>query len=437
MKFRPFMMFAGNGLFYPILGFASFVVFIYMSFGGLRFSLEEEKELGFVMRNGTRFMLDGKEFYVNGWNSYWLMDHSVDFSSRFKVREMMKIGAKMGLTVCRTWAFNDGHYNALQISPGHFDEQVFQALDYVIAEARQNGVRLLLSLVNNLQPYGGKSQYVKWAWQEGVGLSASNDSFFYDPSIRSYFKNYIKTVLTRRNTFTGIEYRNDPTIFGWELINEPRCMTDRSGDTLQEWIEEMSAFVKLIDNKHLLTIGNEGFYGPNDPKDLTVNPNYWASKLGSDYIRNSKVSNIDFTSVHIYPDQWFHEDEKAIETQLKFVYKWMLSHIEDGDKVLNKPVLFSEYGLSKTNQNFTISAREKMYETILNIVYKSAKRNRSGAGALVWQFLVSGMEDYTDDYGIVPGESSSTQSLFIKHSCRLAKLKGWISQQDVNFKQLC
>jgi len=39
--------------------------------------------------------------------------------------------------------------------------------------------------------------------------------------------------LTRKNTFTGIEYRNDPTIFGWELINEPRCMTDRSGDTLQ------------------------------------------------------------------------------------------------------------------------------------------------------------------------------------------------------------
>jgi mannan endo-1,4-beta-mannosidase len=69
---------------------------------------------------------------------------------------------------------------------------LWQALDYVIAEARQNGIRLLLSLVNNLQPYGGKSMYVKWAWQDGVGLSSSNDSFFYDPSIRSYFKNYIK-----------------------------------------------------------------------------------------------------------------------------------------------------------------------------------------------------------------------------------------------------
>lgn len=73
---------------------------------------------------------------------------------------------------------------------------------------------------------------------------------------------------------------------------------------LQGWIEEMSAFVKLIDKNHLVTIGLEGFYGPNDPKGSTVNPEYWASRLGSDFIRNSKTSNIDFTSVHIYPDHW-------------------------------------------------------------------------------------------------------------------------------------
>jgi mannan endo-1,4-beta-mannosidase len=87
--------------------------------------------------------------------------------------------------------------------------------------------------VNNLQAYGGKTQYVNWAWQEGVGLSSSNDSFFFDPSIRRYFKNYLTVLLTRKNSLTGIEYRNDPTIFAWELINEPRCMSDVSGDTLQ------------------------------------------------------------------------------------------------------------------------------------------------------------------------------------------------------------
>lgn len=126
------IMVFGNSLFYPILGFASFVVFVYMSFGGIRFSvLEEGPELRFVERNGTQFVLDGKAFYVNGWNSYWLMVQSVDVYSRSKVREMMKTGAEMGLTVCRTWAFNDGDYNALQTSPGHFDEQAFQVFFFM------------------------------------------------------------------------------------------------------------------------------------------------------------------------------------------------------------------------------------------------------------------------------------------------------------------
>lgn len=121
-------MVAGNGLFYTILGFASLVIFIYMSFGDLRLSFEEEINLPFVERNGTQFMLDGKPFYINGWNSYWLMVQSVDDYSRPRVRAMFQAGAKMGLTVCRTWAFNDGDYNALQISPGRFNEQVFKVL---------------------------------------------------------------------------------------------------------------------------------------------------------------------------------------------------------------------------------------------------------------------------------------------------------------------
>lgn len=73
---------------------------------------------------------------------------------------------------------------------------MYQALDHVIVEARRNGVRLILTLVDNLQAFGGKTQYVKWAWEEGVGVSASNDSFFYDPTIRTYFKQYVKVSLS-------------------------------------------------------------------------------------------------------------------------------------------------------------------------------------------------------------------------------------------------
>ncbi|XP_058218687.1 mannan endo-1,4-beta-mannosidase 2-like [Rhododendron vialii] len=428
-------MVAGNGLFYPIIGFASFLVLIYWSFGDLWVNYRNGPELSFVQRNGTHFMVDGRVFYVNGWNSYWLMDHAVDHYTRPRVREMLRAGAKMGLTVCRTWAFNDGAYNALQISPGRYDERVFRALDHVIAEARKHGIRLLLSLVNNLLPYGGKTQYVKWAWEEGVGLSSSNDSFFYDPSIRNYFKNHVKALLTRRNTITGIQYRDDPTIFAWELINEPRCISDPSGNTLQDWIEEMSVFVKSIDKKHLLTIGLEGFYGPKSPKRLTVNPGEWAANLGSDFIRNSKISTIDFATVHIYPDQWFPEQE--LDEKLKYVSKWMVSHIEDGDKELRKPIMFTEFGLSNLSKGFQPSQRERFYKIAYDVIYESAQKNDSGAGSFVWQFLVGGMEEYNDDYGIVPWESPSMYRLITQHSCRLAISQGVLPSQKEHLKELC
>lgn len=110
---------------YPILGFASCVAFIYMTLGDLR-SHFQQPSMDFVERNGTQFFVDGKAFYVNGWNSYWLMDQAVEEFNRPRVRAMLQAGAKMGLTVCRTWAFNDGTYNALQISPGRFDKRVFK-----------------------------------------------------------------------------------------------------------------------------------------------------------------------------------------------------------------------------------------------------------------------------------------------------------------------
>jgi hypothetical protein len=33
-----------------------------------------------------------------------------------------------------------------------------------------------------------------------------------------------------------VSYKDDPTILAWELINEPRCPSDPSGDTLQVFI---------------------------------------------------------------------------------------------------------------------------------------------------------------------------------------------------------
>jgi len=80
--------------------------------------------MSFVGRAGTHFVdaVTGAPIYVNGWNSYWLLSARSPALSA----EMLRRGRRMGLTVCRTWAFSDGGPGALQISPGRFSEPVFQ-----------------------------------------------------------------------------------------------------------------------------------------------------------------------------------------------------------------------------------------------------------------------------------------------------------------------
>ncbi|KAH0454011.1 hypothetical protein IEQ34_018335 [Dendrobium chrysotoxum] len=396
------------------------MTFMYISIGGFG-THEKESQLSFVGREGTQFINNGKPFYVNGWNSYWLLIQSVEESNRPRITAMFESAAAMGLTVCRTWAFNDGAYDALQLSPGKFDERVFKGLDIVIAEAQRHGIKLLLSLSNDWSDFGGKIQYVKWAKEAGVNSISSNDSFFFDPYIRSYFKNYLKTIITRRNHLTGIEYRDDPTIFAWELMNEPRCDSDPSGSTLQHWIEEMASYVKTIDNKHLLTVGIEGFYGPSSSHKFKFNPSEDFKNLGSDFIQNSKVAAIDFCSVHIYPDLWLPAKTTLLEKK-RFVSNWVISHIKDGEEVLNKPVLFTEFGLSTKNNNTSYSHRDEFYKYIFDLIYKSALNKGAGAGSFIWQLLVDGMDNFSDEFGVVPKKRPSLYRLLKGQSCRLAKV---------------
>jgi len=116
-----------------------------------------EGESAFVKTEGTHFSVNGNPLFVNGFNSYWLMTLATDPAKRNKVTSVFEQAAAHGLNVARTWAFNDGQEEALQTSPGVYDEQVFQALDFVVSEANKYGIRLILSLVNNYETFGGKA----------------------------------------------------------------------------------------------------------------------------------------------------------------------------------------------------------------------------------------------------------------------------------------
>ena len=66
-----------------------------------------------------------------------------------------------------------------------------KGLDFVVAEARRYGIKLILSLANNYESFGGKKQYVDWARSRGQYLS-SDDDFFRNSVVKGYYKNHIR-----------------------------------------------------------------------------------------------------------------------------------------------------------------------------------------------------------------------------------------------------
>ena len=49
---------------------------------------------------------------------------------------------------------------------------------------------------------------------------------------------------------------------GWNLMNEPRSAKASGIQDIQSWITEVAPFVKTLANHQLVTVGEDGFYGP-------------------------------------------------------------------------------------------------------------------------------------------------------------------------------
>uniref|UniRef100_A0A7N0U9L9 mannan endo-1,4-beta-mannosidase n=1 Tax=Kalanchoe fedtschenkoi TaxID=63787 RepID=A0A7N0U9L9_KALFE len=371
----------------------------------------------FVQTSGSQFSLNGSPFLFNGFNSYWMMHVAANPADRYKVSNVFRDAAAAGLSVCRTWAFSDGGDQALQISPGVYDENVFQALDFVVSEAKKNGVRLILSFVNNYNDFGGRPQYVSWARSAGAPVS-TDDDFYTHPVTKSYYKNHVQRVMTRVNTITGTAYKDEPTIMAWELMNEPRCQADYSGNTVNGWVQEMATYVKSIDRKQLLEVGMEGFYGDSLQDRKQYNPGY---QVGTDFISNNLVPEIDFATIHAYPDAWLSGQSDYSQTE--FLQRWMAMHSSDSRSILKKPLVFTEFGKSSKDPGYSISSRDEFLSGVYASILSLARNEGSFAGGLVWQILAEGMDSYDDGYQIVLSEDGSTSSLIDQQSNKMIALE--------------
>ncbi|MFW7379816.1 MAG: hypothetical protein ACOH5I_13470 [Oligoflexus sp.] len=110
-------------------------------------------------------------------------------------------------------------------------------MDYVIKKAGDHKIRLIIPISNYWDEFGGISLLAQWA---GLApekkLFYDREDFYRDPRARALYQDYVQRITSRVNSYTGVAYRDDPTILMWEPINEARGRSDTSGKTVASWL---------------------------------------------------------------------------------------------------------------------------------------------------------------------------------------------------------
>lgn len=190
-----------------------------------------------------------------GTNAWWL----AHLSKNSDVDTSFSQIAKTGYKVLRVWGFGEVNtpppatnqdpnkvYFRLLNSTGsyvNYGKDGIDRLDYVVHKAEKLNVPLILPFINNWGDYGGIGN----AYATAFGNNGTN--FYSHPQAQKEYKAWIKFVVNR--------YKESSGIFAWELGNEPRC--DRcSPAVITRWAKEISEYIKSLDSKHLVTLGDEG-----------------------------------------------------------------------------------------------------------------------------------------------------------------------------------
>lgn len=232
---------------------------------------------GFVRRDGTRLMLNGRQFRYSGPNIEWLGIEGYGpaegtgpkYPSHFQVNDALDTAKMMGARVVRSQTLGDSVGCSLCLEPkqGVFNPHAFRAMDYAIEAARQRGLRLIITLAGDCAycTMSGPGEYVLWNGKRDF------KSFFTDPRVIAAFEQHIRAVLNHKNVYTGIAYKDDPTIMAWENCNV--CGLGALGadfsakpEPYLQWIDTIGRFIKSIDKNHLYE-DNSGFF-LFDPKAL-------------------------------------------------------------------------------------------------------------------------------------------------------------------------
>ncbi len=178
----------------------------------------------------------------------------------FEIRDALESVKAMGGTVARMYVItvrrkdDTPEIPRYVLGPGQFNEEAFRTLDQMLAIANETGVRIIIPFVDNWSWMGGRAEYAGFRGKK-------SDEFWTDPQVKEDFKQTIAYIINRKNSVTGVTYRDDKAILAWETGNELASPND--------WVLEMGAFIKAQDRNHLLLDGFTG-YGLRD--ETIANP---------------------------------------------------------------------------------------------------------------------------------------------------------------------
>ncbi len=369
----------------------------------------------FVTRKGTNFMLGEQPFYYVGWNAYDLpfktprtlgaptvgvvypkegspiyqkIEAGTELSFEAQVDRSMIEARRLGLTVLRTWGFNTSiddpyaFYQKQEDGQWGFRESQFRRFDYILHSARRHGVRVIISLANYWDDYGGIREITKH-----LGLSNKLE-FFSNPQAQQFFQDYLKHFVERVNTVNGLTYREDPAIFAWELMNEPRIdcadddteaksLCDNNVKKLSQWLEAMGAYLKRLDANHMVATGGEahGFLNWARPDE----------GMGTDPVSVMDQPSIDFITFHPYPNEWWAN--LSIEQTQQLIE----GLVQDAHQH-NKPIVMEEWGLNKNEplrnrEGVSVEPHAPEYKALRlewNRMMLETFRKAGGNGSNIW-----------------------------------------------------
>ncbi len=239
----------------------------------------DAKNTIFVKRGGSNLFINGLPFRFAGANIYWLsLDENVNgvnYPTQFRIDDVLDTAKNMGTTVIRSWAISVGCSLCIEPSLNNFNDQGFQTLDYAIKAATDRNIRLILSLTTNSRVYFGSRQtFTDWR-------QLPEDSFFINSTVIGDYEKYISHILNHVNPYTGIAYKNDPTIMAWETGNELAS----SSVWPSAWTKTIASYIKTISSQQMVADGHS------------------ASSYPYTYVDDKSLgfSNVDLFSGHYYP----------------------------------------------------------------------------------------------------------------------------------------